>query len=608
MDAPTDLDGGAPSDDGGAPGDDAGPAPDGGAPDVDAGGPEVDASAPPLGALTILPADHVLTLAAGASTTVDYTVLDGTGADVTSLATFTIADAVLGTFSGRTFTTSTTRGGISIVGATVGARSAETTIEIQRPSDEVILPGAPADAAGRFGGPTSGAAPSWVYPDDATIVPPNLPSLEVHFLPGAGQTLFDLEIVGSATVHVYAPCTAVGGGCTISLDALTFSEAAIAARASGTVTMRIRGTSGAGAPVGVSTPRTLGITRDPLRGGIYYWAAFSGSILRYEFERRGATPELYIGGSVFACVGCHALSRDGSRISVGHFIPGPATTQIRDVETLADVGASFGSNFASFSPDNARLISSDGARLTLIDAATGMPTTGLGAGMIGSMPDWSPDGSRVVFSRPATPPPFGGTPGQNGRADLMTMGWSGSSFAAPTTLLASAGEDNYYPSYSPDGAWVVFNRSPDESYHNIAAHLWAIRADGAGGAVQLRAADGTGDLGNSWPKWAPFSQTYLGEPLMWVTVSSRRDYGLRVRQQTLPPDMRVSQIWMAAFRPGRAPDPSAPAFWMPIQDVGSGNHIAQWTQRVVRHGCRAASDCRTGERCAQGVCIGAMGR
>ncbi len=62
--------------------------------------------------------------------------------------------------------------------------------------------------------------------------------------------------------------------------------------------------------------------------------------------------------------------------------------------------------------------------------------------------------------------------------------------------------------------------------------------------------------------------------------------------------MRTAQLWMAAFRPNRATDPSATAFWLPFQDLASSNHIGQWAQEVRRMGCTADRDCMLQERCA----------
>lgn len=575
-------------------------------PSVDVPGIDVP---PPPSPIHLEPADQVLSLAAGVSTTVPYSVLDALGTNVTSTSTLTLDDTALGTFAGNVLTLSATRGGISHVHAQHGTQTAETSLEVDRALDTILVPGTPASAPASFGGAASPSlAPTIVYPSDRTIVPPNLPSFEVHFVPHGGTSLYELSFIGAtSTVRVYSTCTAVGGGCVITLDALTFTEVAIAARGAGTVQLGVRATTGAGAGVGSSTTQTLGVSSTPLAGGIYFWVASTGSILRYDFGRAGATPETFIGGGgPFACVGCHTLSRDGTRVTVGRFIPGPATSQIYDVATRTTIGATFGSNFATFSPDNTRLLASDGAHMGLIDTSTGTLTTGLAPGFAGSMPDWSPDGARAVFSRAASVPLFGGTPGQSGRADLMLIPYASGSFGAATTLVHSTAENNYYPGFSPDGNWVLFNRSATESYNAIDAHLWAVRSDGSTPPVALTTADGTGDLGNSWPRWAPFVQTYQAQPLLWITVASRRDYGLRLQQQGRAADMRTSQLWMAAFRPGAAPaDPTAPAFWLPIQDLSTGNHIAQWAQQVRRVRCANSADCPAGETCGNKVCIGA---
>ena len=44
---------------------------------------------------------------------------------------------------------------------------------------------------------------------------------------------------------------------------------------------------------------------------------------------------------------------------------------------------------------------------------------------------------------------------------LMLTSVSGTSFTGETTLVS--GGNNYYPSLSPDGAWVAFNRATGAS-------------------------------------------------------------------------------------------------------------------------------------------------
>jgi hypothetical protein len=464
---------------------------------------------------------------------------------------------------------------------------------------DIIVGGAPADGPSRFNGMEDvSRAPTIVYPGDGVILPPNLTGFEVHFRPGMGNALFEVSLRGDrGTVRIYTPCTAVGGGCVLSFDERAYGEVARVAQPSGRLMLTVRGTSMMGGAFGRSASRVVHVTNTDIRGGLYYWNA-AGSIMRFEFGRAGARPEVYLRGDPINCLGCHVLSRDGSRAMVGRFIPGPAISRVFDVSTRGAVSAEFGANFGTFSPDNTRLLVSDGARMTLLDGTTFGAVPGLPIDNRGSMPDWSRDGRRVVFARQRNGLALFGQPGHNAPGDLFLMAWTGSSFSAPTALVtAGSNENNYYPSFAPDDRWVVFNRSAGASYNAIDAHLWAVRVDAGGAPVRLAAADDTGDLCNSWPKFAPFLQIFNGEPLLWLTFSSKRDYGLRLQQQSRPPEMRNAQLWMAAFRPNRTGDPSATAFWLPFQDLSSSNHIGQWAQEVRRMGCSSDRDCMFQERC-----------
>ncbi|MBI5512865.1 MAG: PD40 domain-containing protein [Deltaproteobacteria bacterium] len=503
-------------------------------------------------------------------------------------------------------------GGLPEVAVQDTSPAVDTAVPIDRAPvrtvREIFVGGAPMESPMRFGGREEASrAPALVYPEDGTIVPPNLPSFEVHFTPGTGNDLFEVTFAGEVTVlRVYTPCNAVGGGCVLTLDTAQFGQVADASRAGGRVRLAVRGTTRApGGAVGSSMERSLGVTQQDLRGGVYWWSSV-GNILRYDFGREGARPEVFLSGNLFACVGCHVLSRDGRRVSVGRGIPGPAAARYVDTASRMETGAPYGGNFGTYSPDLRRYLNSDGARLTLLDGETAMPVPGLSGEVPGSMPDWSPNNNGVVFSRARTPPPpLFGQPGHNAPADLMFMEWRGSTFVPPTVLLMSSGENNYYPSFSPDGQWVVFNRSAMTSYDAPDAHLWMVRGNGMGGPVNLARANSAMD-GNSWPKWAPFREVYAGElteALMWITFSSRRPYGLRTAGE------RTAQLWMAAVRPDRigptSPDPSAPAFWLPFQDLRQGNHIAQWTEEVRRMGCMMDRNCPSGELCQAGRCVGA---
>src|SRR3982074_55471 len=209
------------------------------------------------------------------------------------------------------------------------------------------------------------------------------------------------------------------------------------------------------------------------------------------------------------------------------------------------------------------------------------------------MPDWSPDGKSIVYGVPAgefSPPYWRNDDAHIYGGSLYTVPYTGNgAFGAPAVLLQSNGENNYYPSYSPDVpmSFIIFNRvdnmnagatcaggfCPDDSFSNPAARLMLIGPTPANGPpVDLEKANGsplTAKLpwSNSYPRWAPFVQTYRGNKLLWFTFSSTRDYGVRVlnhktgmyqcypsdaaetpggaHHSTFAPKCQEPQLWMA---------------------------------------------------------------
>ncbi|HEX3766652.1 MAG TPA: hypothetical protein VHW23_48490, partial [Kofleriaceae bacterium] len=71
-----------------------------------------------------------------------------------------------------------------------------------------------------------GAAPQLVYPPDQVLLPPNMNVIEVQFLPGAGNTLFEIDFKNSAIdVRFETMCNAITStrgaktdGCAFQLD------------------------------------------------------------------------------------------------------------------------------------------------------------------------------------------------------------------------------------------------------------------------------------------------------------------------------------------------------------------------------------------------------
>ncbi len=498
--------------------------------------------------------------------------------------------------------------------ATIGTDAGPDS-SFNNPTTVVIGPGADQSSPGKFGGaddPTN--KPKLVYPESGVIVPPNLNSLEFHFIPAAGQNLFEMRFE-AATLNfvVYFGCQPLNGGCVFTPSKQFWDELVKAARGGAAVKYTLRGVDGQSpGAVGSSATQDISFTKEDILGGLYYWNT-SGIIQRYDFGIPFKKAELFLSPQMAGagvCVGCHALSRDGKRIIVGKDIPAPAPYGIFDVASRQPVTANGTAltgtgNFFSFSPDGSQLLYSDGAKIGWRDLTTGQ--TKNDNIVPGAMPDWSPDGSLMVFSRPN--PVMAGPGIQGGTLALMHFDATNQVWNNPQVLVPANGGNNYYPAFDPSGNWIVYNRSPanHNSYENIGkdpksgqvgdGELWTVNVNG-GKPIQLDNATKPGTV--SWPKWAPDVGTYWGGSVMWLTFSSSRAYGLRLA------DNEKVQLWMVAFDPDRAQagkDPSFPAFWLPFQDITGGNHIAQWVTHVERQPCTKSTDCKSNETCNAGECI-----
>ncbi len=485
------------------------------------------------------------------------------------------------------------------------------------PTTVVIGPGADKSSPGKFGGADDPSAkPQLVYPASGVIVPPNMNSLEFHFIPAAGQTLFRLRFE-AATLNfvVYFTCTPLGTGCVFTPDKQFWGELVKAARGNAAVKYTLSGVNGQSpGAVGKSETHEISFTKEDILGGLYYWNAKAAVIQRYDFGYPLKQAELFLSAATAGlpvCVGCHALSRDGTKMLVGSYIPAPAPYKIFNVATRTPITVNGtpltgSANFATFSPDGSQLLYSSGSKIGWRDLTTGqIKNSNLVAG---AMPDWSPSGSVVVFAQ-GTGPAIA-TPGiDGGSIKLLHYDQTNQLWNNAQTLVAASGDNNYYPAFDPSGNWIVYEHSPanHNSYENIGidsqsgqkgdGELWTINVKG-GKPIRLDQATDPG--ATSWPKWAPDADTYWGGSVVWLVFSSARAYGLRLA------DNQQVQLWMVAVDLSKAQagkDPSFPAFWLPFQDINGGNHIAQWVTHVERKPCTTQADCASNETCNNGKCV-----
>lgn len=561
----------------------------------------------PQNTLTLAPADPVVKVDGKSPFKLDFKVTKK-GEDVTSRATLTIDNDYFGHFQGATLLGNAGSVGKTTVRAQLGSDLGSTSLVVRLES-VVIAPDAPPDAPGKFGGSDDPKrAPSIAYPPPGALMPPNINVLELQWTPGEA-TLFELRLVGETVdLKIYTRCKAVGSGCSFVPDEATMKLLTKSAR-NGTVELTMRGSTPEGGGVGSAPAQKLSFSDQDMKGGLYYWAASIGGIARYDFGLRGQTAESYYGPvrAVAVCVGCHAMSRNGKRIAVGMNIPGPA--QLRSLETasrnkLFEVGTGLlsGSNYQAFSPDGQYLVTTEAAGLTVRDGTSGMIFGNNPALTNANMPDFSPDGKTVVFARSAMWCPFGPCTLSTMGASLFTAEFKGTGgFGPARPLLASAGENNYYPSFSPDGRYVAFNRAAGDSYDAADARVMVVAAAG-GAPIDLTSVNSI--AGNSWPKWSPFLHRFGSGSIMWLTFSSRRTYGVH--------NNSTAQIWMLPVdvrKLDKGEDSGFPPIWLPFQDLATGNHIPQWVEQVERAPCSVTdmTGCGPTEVCSDGVCVPRVG-
>lgn len=589
------------------------------------GAPSPDGGA--VQALDVEPAQAQLALALGGRVTQVYQVfgvVDGERTDVTSSCQFSI-DPTFGAFSGATAAIAG-RGGKATVTATCAGRTGSAELVVSLAGQVVVGASTPPEAPGLFAAAAAGTdatrAPTIEYPIDHAVAPRNFPAIEMQWKT-AGDDLFHVALHSTyEAVDVYT-----------SDPQAKLGEAdwnAVAATAAGdTLSITVEGLSRA-APQQkfASAPTHLVVSNDTIDStAIYYWASSRGSLMKQTF---GATsPPSAVDGK---CTSCHSVSRSGTRIAYSRCVDGncdalfvgflrldPATGTWREVVNADD--EKIPGSYSTFAPpgnpfpgDEHALAMVQDLRtgtLNLYDPDTGAPvasnlaiandtTTGHLEAM---MPDWSPDGGHVVYVQ-AT----GHSEGVDVYAgQLATMSYHDVNgthvfgepkplVTGPFTLSGQTYANFFLPSYSPDGAYVVFDAS-----HNTWTPFAGINpksprlmlTDAAGSrVVDLTALDGGPNTNEdiTWPHWAPGATSEYD----WVVFSSERDYGHEITGMDVAPGCQqldrdlaeapithCKQLWIgaiskAALAAGTA-DPSAPPMWLPGQDPQADNVSPYWS-------------------------------
>lgn len=433
--------------------------------------------------------------------------------------------------------------------------------------------------------PSDEVAPTILYPADGTLVPPNLRGIDVHFTGRAFDT-FEVRFAqgGAPSVVAYVWCRPVASGCLFQPWSEVW-DALAARRSAGPFEIRMRGLAGT-AVSEWSEPSELELAQEDIAGALYFWSTDPPSIRRYDFALGRRSSELFLSGAEEeTCIGCHAISHDGTRIALGVYDAEQGfRARVYDVATRTQVFPSeIDAPLPAYGPAADILVSgspppADGVDrpLQIISGSDGSLLDDLG--VTGVSADWSADGDRIVFD---------GATGSGAR-ELQLLARSTEGWQSAVVLATPDTEREHSPSFAPDSEWIGY-----AAHRGSAPVLTVMRlADGTTRDL-VRA---TAGMDATWLRWNPHPYQERGRRLFWVTFSSGRGYGAMAAG--------ARQIWMAAFDPEADPaDPSRPAFRFPAQRAGVDNFIGEWTLTVQRQPCDTDADCPDGELCQDGFCF-----
>ena len=470
----------------------------------------------------------------------------------------------------------------------------------------------------------SGAGPRLLYPYEGTVFPRGMLA-PLWMWEGGGDYVY---VHIKSTSFEYWGCLRPTAPGQLQLPQHVWDEAG--ARTHGkndpyTVELSVM----TGGEVAGPSSQQLVIAQATIQGSIFYnsysslLGGLGGNVLRIP---QGGQAEAFISNE---CNGCHSLSADGSRLLSQTLVTGgraypmspgmPPNPAAMPAPSRVAYGALYpdGTKYVSTSVavEVARAALTGGglpAEATLYETDTGsvLPSQGIPPGAL--MPMFSPDGSMLVFTDHAV---------NNGSALALV------DFATATNQAGNyrvVYEDNEmrpgWPFMLPDNGAIVFARTDGADFSGDGAGLlglpllgpygelhmvdvdtgtatlmaramgYATEADAAAGNTYLPF--GPGEVGkNYFPTVSPVA----AGGFFWVFFDAVRNYGNLGLQR---------QLWGTAVDISPSgdytTDRSRPAFYLPGQEFGTGNHRAF----AALDPCKQDGDtCASGIDCCGGFCF-----
>jgi hypothetical protein len=609
--------------------------------------------------IAISPAMATITALNGATPSQAFTLkghlADGSWIDLGGAPAWASTHPSVGTLSGNTFTASGAVGGLVDVTATYKGMSAtaKLTVKLAFSKDATGALDDPTMAALRAA-TTPDAVMKWAYPYDDTVWPRGLqgPTLQwngaatgvIYYRFDLQSDLFDYEVFDRGMNNRF------------DFPADIWNK--FVETTSGKATLTVTKLSGASATV--VTKLNWTVAPGSMRGTIYYWSNREGRVLRIkpgatspdDFSASALPASVDYAGTHFTCtMTCHSVSADGSTMVSGGDVFG-GSYDLKTNKPRYNIGGNPGStarlwNTPALTPDGKYMFKNGESFAGTPNGGDGLFKTADGTHLAGSgldgvkgwHPAFTPDGSFLVYADYAAGVPV---------SKLMSVAFDPTTVkatGAPVKITDAAAVAGLpviaYPSGTPDGKWVVYQRSSggaaiagvtggsdtyDTRGHCVGGEplcrydnrgdLYLASTSG-GGEVALTKANGTG---------YPFAagdrdRQYNFEPTMapisaggyfWVVFTTRRTYG-NLQTAGLP---EMKQLWVAAIEQNPAPgkDPSHAAFRLPGQELQYTNPDGSKTNALNMRGFWALDPCHsdgttcgTGSECCGGYCQVASG-
>lgn len=317
--------------------------------------------------------------------------------------------------------------------------------------------------------------------------------------------------------------------------------------------------------------------RGPLPAGSFYsFSTTAQGLMRGEISRtheRRVVPGPGVAGAPDSgCVGCHALSSDGQRglaaVSGKESLFTWSLASNEAVLTLEPAAAASGGYvFGALDATASRIARVQAGRLSIFNADTGALLQQSPAPLMAasSAPDWSPDARTIALILQSD---NGEPEGRGGTLASVSVALDGS-MSDPRTLVSAAKDESlYWPVFSPDGAWIAYERRKGPARDAKDARIFVVRASG-GDPTELAALR---DKPMSDAGAPAFVRTDVPEQV-YLVFGSHRAVG-----SFMPEDgqrqLFASALDLSLAAAGR--DPSSPAFWLPFQQRSSSYLRAQW--------------------------------